>query len=129
MDLRPLDHQSESPLYRQLYEQIAEQIRSGRLSSGAKLPATRELAGLLGLNRTTVSAAYERLETEGLIAGQVGRGSFVAASPENRNRGVDWSALLERNEAPVASPASAGGRREVIRFVMSSPSHALFPLD
>jgi 2-aminoadipate transaminase len=128
MDLRPLDHQSESPLYRQLYEQIAEQIRSGRLSSGAKLPPTRELAGLLGLNRTTVSAAYERLETEGLISGQVGRGSFVAASPENRNRGVDWSALLERNEAPVASPASAGGR-EVIRFVMSSPSHALFPLD
>jgi 2-aminoadipate transaminase len=128
MDLRPLDHQAESPLYRQLYEQIAEQIRSGRLSSGAKLPATRELAGLLGLNRTTVSAAYVRLETEGLISGQVGRGSFVAASAENRNRGVDWSALLERNEAPAAGPASAGGR-EVIRFVMSSPSHALFPLD
>jgi 2-aminoadipate transaminase len=128
MDLRPLDHQAESPLYRQLYEQIAEQIRSGRLSSGAKLPATRELAGLLGLNRTTVSAAYERLETEGLISGQVGRGSFVAASAENRNPGVDWNALLERNEAPAASPASAGGR-EVIRFVMSSPSHALFPLD
>src|SRR5579864_6831333 len=128
MDLRPLDHQSESPLYRQLYEQIAEQILSGRLSNGAKLPATRELAGLLGLNRTTVSAAYERLETEGLISGQVGRGSFVAASTGSRNRGVDWSALLERNEAPAAGPASAGGR-EVIRFVMSSPSHALFPLD
>src|ERR1700730_8528289 len=128
MDLRPLDHRAESPLYRQLYEQIAEQIRSGRLSSGAKLPATRELAGLLGLNRTTVSAAYERLETEGLISGQVGRGSFVAGSAENRNRGVDWSALLERNEAPAAGPTSAGGR-EVIRFVMSSPSHALFPLD
>jgi 2-aminoadipate transaminase len=128
MDLRPLDHQAESPLYRQLYEQIADQIRSGRLLSGAKLPATRELAGLLGLNRTTVSAAYERLETEGLISGQVGRGSFVAASAENRNPGVDWNALLERNEAPAASPASAGGR-EVIRFVMSSPSHALFPLD
>jgi 2-aminoadipate transaminase len=128
MDLRPLDHQAESPLYRQLYEQIAEQIRSGRLSSGAKLPPTRELAGLLGLNRTTVSAAYERLETEGLISGQVGRGSFVAVSTENRNRGVDWSALLDRNEAPAASPTSTGGR-EVIRFVMSSPSHALFPLD
>src|SRR5450432_378496 len=81
MDFTPkLDHQAESPLYRQLFEQIAQQIRSGQLARGERLPATRELAGLLGLNRTTVSAAYEMLETEGLISGQVGRGSFVTGS-------------------------------------------------
>ena len=67
---------SEVPLYRQLYEQIARKIRSGEFGRGFRLPATRELAGLLGLNRTTVSAAYELLETERLIAGQVGRGSY-----------------------------------------------------
>jgi DNA-binding transcriptional regulator YhcF (GntR family) len=77
MDLQPLDHESESPLYRQLYEQVAEQIRTGRLAAGQRLPPTRELAGILGLNRTTVSAAYEILESEGLITGRVGRGSFV----------------------------------------------------
>ncbi|PWU07724.1 MAG: PLP-dependent aminotransferase family protein [Terriglobia bacterium] len=126
MDLRPLDHRSQYPLYRQLYEQIAEQIRSGRLAKGERLPATRELAGLLGLNRTTVSAAYEQLETEGLISGQVGRGSFVCR--ESRNAGVDWPSLLERNESAPANPkvSSAG---EMIRFVTSSPSGALFPLD
>ena len=127
MDLEPLNPHSESPLYRQLYEQIAQQIRSGRMARGVRLPATRELAGLLGLNRTTISAAYEMLEAEGLISGQVGRGSFVKAEPESA-AGVDWSSLLERNDAPAGIPAPAVGR-ETIRFVMSQPSRDLFPLD
>jgi len=128
MDLAPLDHQSEAPLYRQVFERIAEQIRSGRMSRGSRLPATRELAGLLGLNRATVSAAYEMLEAEGLISGQVGRGSFVTGEPQGGVAGVDWDSLLDRGDAPVAGPSAATGR-EVIRFVMSQPSSDLFPLD
>jgi len=129
MEFRPaLIHDSEIPLYRQLFEQIASKIRSGELSRGERLPATRELAGLLGLNRTTVSAAYELLETERLIAGQVGRGSFVTGDATTAAPGVDWSALLERSEIP--SILSAGGfGREVVSFVMSRPSRDLFPLD
>src|SRR5580698_2676813 len=99
-----LSHQSEVPLYRQLYEHIAIRIRSGELARGERLPATRELAGLLGLNRTTVSAAYDALETDGLIAGQVGRGSFVTGVAEPSSGGIDWSAMLERGDAP-AGPA------------------------
>src|SRR5262245_53303761 len=84
MEMPPqLVHDSELPLYRQLYEQLAGQIRSGKLVRGDRLPATRELAGLLGLNRTTISAAYELLEADGLIAGQVGRGSFVTRGAQN----------------------------------------------
>ena len=128
MDLRPLDAQSESPLYRQLYEQIGEQIRTGRLAAGERLPATRELAGLLGLNRTTVSAAYEMLESEGLISGQVGRGSFVKGTRLVPGGGVDWDALLDRQELPAAAPAAAADK-DVVRFVVSRPSDALFPLD
>src|SRR5882757_945550 len=102
MDFRPqLDHAADAPLYRQLFEQIALQIRSGHLARGERLPATRELAGQLGLNRTTVSAAYELLETEGLISGQVGRGSFVTGGATG---GVDWSHLLERDGSPLATP-------------------------
>ena len=59
-----LDVSSEVPLYKQLYEYFRVLIQSGRLLSGERLPATRELAGMLGLNRTTVSAAYELLEDE-----------------------------------------------------------------
>src|SRR5215213_8311944 len=95
MEFQPsLSHDSEVPLYRQLYEQIAVRIRSGQMGRGERLPATRELAGLLGLNRTTVSAAYTLLEEQGLIAGQVGRGSFVTGEAGGTERGVNWPALL-----------------------------------
>jgi 2-aminoadipate transaminase len=125
-----LSHQSEVPLYRQLYEHIALRIRSGELARGERLPATRELAGLLGLNRTTVSAAYDALETDGLIAGQVGRGSFVTgvAEPASSGNGIDWNAMLERGDTAPAGPAGGFGN-EVVSFVMSRPSRELFPLD
>ena len=128
MEFKPkLDHGAEAPLYRQLSEQIAQQIRSGLLARGERLPATRELAGLLGLNRTTVSAAYEILESEGLISGQVGRGSFVTggAGPAG---GVDWNGLLERSDTSIAGP-NGGWSKDVISFAVSRPSRDLFPLD
>src|ERR1035438_923288 len=126
MDFAPaLHHDSEIPLYKQLFEQISAEIRAGRLATGDRLPPTRELAGQLGLNRTTVSAAYELLEAEGLIAGQVGRGSFVTG-PGRAEPGVDWRPLLDRLEAPSPQAPSEG---EGISFVMSRPSRDLFPLD
>src|SRR5439155_18707869 len=117
-----LQHESGVPLYRQVFEQIAAQIRSGDLARGARLPATRELAGMLGLNRTTVSAAYELLESEGLIAGHVGRGSFVTGAPSAG--GVEWSALLQRDDRLKPVPQA-----QTVSFAMSRPSRELFPLD
>src|SRR5271154_3395634 len=100
-----LDPGSTSPLYRQLYLKIRGLIESAQIPKGGRLPATRELAGQLGLNRTTVSAAYALLESEGLIAGHVGRGSFVTG----RAKG-----------ATETAPAS---------FSRSRPSELLFPLE
>lgn len=127
MDFSPtLRQDSDIPLYRQLFEQIAGKIRSGAWPHGERLPATRELAGQLGLNRTTISAAYELLESEGLITGQVGRGSFVTASTADTAASLDWSTLLGHGEGSAASHSGAG--RAVISFAMSRPSRALFPL-
>jgi len=118
-----LNTQSEEPLYRQLYGQIKAAILNEGLARGERLPPTRELAGSLGLNRTTVAAAYELLESEGLILGQVGRGSFVQGAPEKPN-GLDWRALLGEEEEAI--PAPTGAR---ISFAASVPSEALFPLE
>lgn len=130
MEFTPqLSAESAVPLYRQLYEQVAARIRSGALAPGERLPATRELAGLLGLNRTTVSAAYELLEAEGLIAGQVGRGSFVTGQPavaSTLGPGVNWSQMLDRGDAAASHTGAVGANG--ISFVMSRPSRALFPL-
>src|SRR5580698_4640773 len=103
-----LDAGSELPLYKQLYEHFSGLIQSGRLAKGERLPATRELAGTIGLNRTTVSAAYEMLEADGLITGHVGRGSFVAgrAARAAEDGGLDWERLLERSSGTMAAPAA-----------------------
>src|ERR1700692_1377387 len=122
-----IDIQSDVPLYRQVFQQLKDSINDGRLARGARLPATRELAGRLGLNRTTVSAAYELLESEGLISGQVGRGSFVAGSQVEVSAGLDWDELL----APLLAtpPAPPSGQTEIISFASSRPAAELFPVD
>src|ERR1700678_3244847 len=94
-----IDEHSQTPMYRQLYEQLKSAIGAGRMVRGEKLAPTRELAGSLGLNRTTVAAAYGLLESEGLIRGHVGRGSFVEGSPAEETSRLDWEALLDSNSS------------------------------
>jgi DNA-binding transcriptional MocR family regulator len=114
-----LDQKSATPLYKQLHEQIAAAISSGRMVAGERLPATRELAGSIGLARASVEAAYKLLEADGLIKGYVGRGSFV----EGRSH-VDWESLIPAEESaqPVAPEA-------VVSFSASKPSEAEFPIE
>jgi 2-aminoadipate transaminase len=115
---------SQLPLYRQLHEQLKSAIIAGRMVRGERLPPTRELAGSLGLNRTTVAAAYELLESEGLIRGHVGRGSFVEGPVAEETR-LDWESLIPTEDAwPAPSPSGA-----LISFAASRPSELQFPLD
>jgi 2-aminoadipate transaminase len=119
-----LDPHAEAPVYRQLADGIRSLVDSGIIQSGEKLPATRELAGHLGLNRTTVSAAYAVLEQSGLLQGHVGRGSFIAkiAGPARIER-TDWESLLP----PLESVAPAAHKIQ-ISFANSRPAQNSFPL-
>ncbi len=74
----PLDRDMPVPLYLQLKEHLRRQIEEGVLPPSTRLAPTRRLAADLGVNRTTVLNAYAELEAEGLVTGQVGRGTFVA---------------------------------------------------
>ncbi|KFI28270.1 GntR family transcriptional regulator [Haematobacter missouriensis] len=72
------------PAYLSLAEQYARAIRDGLVAAGAQLPPHRKLADEMGLSVQTVSRAYEELIRRGLVAGEVGRGSFVLpAGAEN----------------------------------------------
>ncbi len=116
---------SQVPLYKQLAESIGASIRAGVLGCGERLPATRELACQLGLNRTTVSAAYTVLEEAGLLQGRVGRGSFVAFENKPDTRlGLDWETLLPPLEAFRAPRAPAS-----VNFASSRPAEDFFPLS
>jgi DNA-binding transcriptional MocR family regulator len=72
-----LDSNLRKPLYVQIRDQIRERILGGGLKPGDRLEPSRELAHDLGVHRTTVGNAYADLESEGLIQGTVGRGTFV----------------------------------------------------
>lgn len=65
------------PAYRSLAQGIANAIYAGALRSGDRLPPHRDLAWQLGLSVQTVSRAYEELIRADLVAGEVGRGTFV----------------------------------------------------
>ncbi|HEX8605187.1 MAG TPA: PLP-dependent aminotransferase family protein [Pseudoduganella sp.] len=61
----------------QVYRQLSQAIRSGRLADGQQLPPSRLLAQQLGISRKPVEQAYQRLACDQLLAGQAGRGTFV----------------------------------------------------
>lgn len=63
---------------RQIYKQLRERILDGRLTSGTRLPASRELAEELAIARKTVTNVYDLLISEGFLDTRVGSGTFVA---------------------------------------------------
>ncbi len=75
-----IDHASARPVTTQLYAALRELMLSGAVAGGERLPATRTLAQELGLSRTTVIQAFDRLIAEGLIESRVGAGSFVSGA-------------------------------------------------
>jgi DNA-binding transcriptional regulator YhcF (GntR family) len=97
-----VDRDSEVPLGTQLGWKLRTLIRTGRLAPGTRLPGVRELAEQAGVHVNTVRAVYSRLEEEGLVTSQHGRGTFVAAGAAER-------AELERVLAAAAAEASNAG--------------------
>lgn len=130
------------PLHRQLYGQLREQILTGRLPAGARLPASRSLAEELGCSRNTVTGAFDQLLSEGYLEGRVGAGTFVSrelpeglltaapaspalgskkkAAPRRLSRrGEQLGATVLKSVEPEVGPA----------FAMSNPETESFPFD
>ncbi|MFC6254246.1 GntR family transcriptional regulator [Secundilactobacillus hailunensis] len=65
------------PIYYQIKTAIYDQIISGQLAPGDKLPAIRQLAVSMTVNVNTVQRALSEMITEGVIISRRGRGNFV----------------------------------------------------
>jgi 2-aminoadipate transaminase len=138
----PLQLQTEShiPLYVQLRDQLRALVHAGDLRTGDRIPASRELAGQLGVHRTTVANAYAELESEGLIEGHVGRGTFICGMPmkqfsppprTNGNGGAArWEALFadERGDESL-SRLMPDVPQGAIAFTCARPSEEFFPVE
>lgn len=72
-----LNRQHDQPMYRQIYEKIAERIICGKLCFGEKLPSKKRLAQQLGVSVITVQTAYDMLSDEGYIQSRPRSGFYV----------------------------------------------------
>lgn len=75
------------PKYRAIVEAIAADLAAGRLVAGTRLPTHRDLAWRLGVTVGTVARAYAEAERQGLLSGEVGRGTFVR-DPDHGDRAL-----------------------------------------
>ena len=66
------------PVYLQIADHLLDQIESGKLRPGDRLPTERELSKRLNVNRLTVRRAFQSLEGKGLIYRLQGSGTYVA---------------------------------------------------
>ncbi|MDE7220597.1 MAG: GntR family transcriptional regulator, partial [Oscillospiraceae bacterium] len=115
-----LDTAGAKPLYQQLYESLADQIRSGTLQKGDRLPGKRSLASQLAVAVNTVDTAYQMLVAEGYLEARERSGFFVLECAGTLPRAAEGPAEVLREEA-APEPA--------VRFDLSTGAvdTALFP--
>src|SRR5579864_5309247 len=137
-----LQPESHVPLYVQLRDQLRALVHAGDLRPGDRIPASRELATMLGVHRTTVANAYAELESEGLIQGHVGRGTYIKGNGNglkltppappvlNGSEGIRWELLFadERGEEAL-SRLTASAPENALSFVMARPAEEYFPVE
>ncbi|MBI1846637.1 MAG: PLP-dependent aminotransferase family protein [Candidatus Rokubacteria bacterium] len=138
----PIERDKPIPVARQIQAHLERLIREGLLGDGVKLPATRDLAHSLGVNRATVVLAYEELVAAGWARAHVGQGTFAAAPAGVAARAaarvepapIDWSALFSRSARTVRADAGRP-RHDVVEpsggisFAGGAPDSGLFPTD
>ncbi len=147
----PVDRRNPVPLARQIQAHLERLILERRLAPGVKLPATRELARELGVNRATVTLAYDELVAAGRARAHVGQGTFVegpltatavpvparAAAAAGESVAVDWSGVLSRAAHIIAGdaarkrppPLPARPPQGLISFAGGMPDSGMFPTD
>ncbi len=77
-----IDHDGETPVYRQLAEILRAQIERGEIPAGRPLPSIKTLAQEHGIARGSVERAVKILKDDGLIRTSAGRGLFVVPKEE-----------------------------------------------
>ena len=98
-----LDPASATPLYEQLYQSLAGEIRAGALAAGARMPGKRSLASELSVSVNTVDAAYQLLAAEGYLEARPRSGFYVQEYPALPGRPPEKPGPPAGEEAPATA--------------------------
>ena len=115
-------------------------IAQGELVPGAKLPPTRQLAELAGVNHLTAARAYRQLAERGLVASKVGSGTFVRAAAPIQDRAkvrdsIAWQRyVLPENDETYGDRVLAEMHEHVhieglLPLSVGYPSKRIFPVE
>ena len=104
--------------YKQLVDELAAEIRAGRLQPGTRLPTHRRLAERHGLALVTASRVYAELEAMGLVSGEVGRGTFVREAAVHGGVGVDQRTMAPDLVDLNFNYPSLPGQAELLRAAL-----------
>lgn len=111
--------QSDRPAYKQIYEQLSEQILSGSLPAGEALPPIRAVAQQTGVSVITVRSAWDLLEADGLIETRAGSGCYVAGLSDDEKK-ARKSRLLPVTEFIRAAKKAGVTADEVCNMIKSA---------
>lgn len=90
------DHKT---IFLQIRDWLVDQILTGKLAPGDRIPSVRELAADIEVNRNTVMRSYALMEQEGIIDNRRGIGFFVSDQARQR-LATDEKAQFFREELP-----------------------------
>ncbi|MQA97347.1 MAG: GntR family transcriptional regulator [Streptosporangiales bacterium] len=108
----------ERPYYLGLAGAVRELVLDGRLPLRTRLPAERDLAGALGVSRTTITAAYNLLREQGYLSSRQGSGSWTALPvavppPRDSPDPIDLTGAGPRPGVPGLAAAAAAAAEQV----------------
>jgi DNA-binding transcriptional MocR family regulator len=112
------------PRYKQIVDRFVEDIRSGRLKAGTRLPTHRELAAREGLGIVTATRVYAELNAMGLVSGETGRGTFVKETTLSRELGIDQVAIAADTVDLNFNYPALAGQAELLRNALRQLSSA-----
>lgn len=95
------------PIYQQIMDIIKQQIASGELAAGEKLPSVRDMALVAGVNPNTMQKALSELEREGLLYSKRTAGRFVAEKKEIK-KGLQEELMMEYIETFLSNMKKLG---------------------
>jgi GntR family transcriptional regulator/MocR family aminotransferase len=133
MDIR-IDRDDDRPLFLQIAEEVERLVSEGQVRDGHRMPPTRELARRLGVNRNTVVAAYQELESRGRTTAHTGRGTFLRALPGSGTPTIPWEenlgrAVDRRALSNTLDLHSACFQETEIALARNFPAEDLLPAD
>ena len=108
-----VDAMSRVPVYEQIIKQVEEQVLTGILKEGDKLPSVRSLSVKLSINPNTIQKAYTELDRRQLIITVPGKGSFISEKAIEVVGGNSREKMTELNKI-IRELALAGVTKEEI---------------